>query len=162
MVMGVGWLPASIGGGVRSTSMNYLTSTVLARSNLDMLINTRVTTLTYSSSTAPTVNGVTVAQAPTGTSSYLPLDLAANLFLIQKHTYGSLGQHYNITAAKQVVLSAGTIASAQLLMLSGIGDASALKAKGIASRYNNSNVGQNLIVHPFSAFLHGDEDSVPN
>lgn len=135
--------------------MNYLSSTVLARSNLDMLINTRVTTLTYlSSSIAPSVSGVTVAQSSTGMFYFaLPINHCPELVLTRKTHLWESGHHYNITATKQVVLSAGTVASAQLLMLSGIGNASSLKANGITLRYNNSNVGQNLIVRLSPGFL---------
>lgn len=61
----------------------------------------------------------------------------------------SPGLAYNITASKEVILSAGTIRSAQLLQLSGIGNAALLSTKGIKVKYNNPNVGLNLAVRPF-------------
>lgn len=62
-----GWLPTSVGGGVRSTSMNYLTSDILnSRPNIDILLGTRATTLTYTKSHSPIVNGVTVQQSKKG------------------------------------------------------------------------------------------------
>lgn len=57
---------------------------------------------------------------------------------------------YNITASKEVILSAGAIGSAQLLQVSGIGNAADLSAKGIKTKYNNPNVGLNFAVRPFS------------
>lgn len=45
-----------------------------------------------------------------------------------------------------MILSAGSLATPQLLLLSGIGPAAALTAKGIEVKYNNPNVGSNLIV----------------
>src|SRR5262249_9957467 len=50
----------------------------------------------------------------------------------------------NLTADKEVILAAGTIASPKLLMLSGIGDASALRRLGIKVIENLPGVGQNL------------------
>lgn len=48
--------------------MNYLTDEILkSRGNIDLLINTRVTTLTYKKSSSLSVNGVTVQQTRAGT-----------------------------------------------------------------------------------------------
>ena len=49
--------------------------------------------------------------------------------------------------AREVIVSAGAIASPQLLELSGIGDAQRLKALGIAVRHNLPGVGENLRDH---------------
>ena len=51
------------------------------------------------------------------------------------------------TAAREVVLCGGAIASPQLLMLSGIGDAAALSALGITPVLHRPAVGQNLQDH---------------
>lgn len=108
--------------------MNYLSSSaVTSRANLDILLNTRVVKLTYKSGSSVAASGVTLQQTNSGTQ-------------------------YNITAAKEVILSAGTIASAQLLLLSGIGPSAALQAKGIPVKYNNANVGANLIVRTPPSF----------
>lgn len=80
-----------------------------------------MTTLTYKSGSAVVVNGVTLQQSKTGAL-------------------------YNVTATKEVIVSAGAVASPQLLLLSGIGPSAALKAKGIPVKYNNANVGANLQV----------------
>lgn len=50
-------------------------------------------------------------------------------------------------ARKEVIVAAGTFKTAQLLQLSGIGDARALLKKFILPRYHNPNVGQNLWYH---------------
>ncbi len=52
-----------------------------------------------------------------------------------------------VAAAREVVLSSGSIATPHLLMLSGIGDAVALAAHGIASVLHSPGVGQNLQDH---------------
>jgi choline dehydrogenase len=52
-----------------------------------------------------------------------------------------------ISATREVILSAGTIHTAQLLMLSGVGEASALKRLGIAPVADLPGVGRNLQDH---------------
>ncbi len=52
-----------------------------------------------------------------------------------------------VRASREVILAAGTIHSAQLLMLSGIGNAGALQKLGIAPVANLRGVGQNLQDH---------------
>jgi choline dehydrogenase len=58
------------------------------------------------------------------------------------------GQRKLIKANKGVVLSAGSIASPKLLMLSGIGDGKQLVEKGIDTVVDLPGVGQNLQEHP--------------
>lgn len=58
------------------------------------------------------------------------------------------GEAHTVCCDREVVLSAGAIASPKLLMQSGIGDLKALKAHGIAPLFNLPGVGQNLQEHP--------------
>ena len=63
-------------------------------------------------------------------------------------------------ARKEVILSAGTIGTAQILQLSGIGNANDLKALNIPVLIDNPAVGANLIDHllvPNSFNVKGDE-----
>jgi choline dehydrogenase len=53
----------------------------------------------------------------------------------------------NVSATREVILAAGTIHSAHLLMLSGVGNADELKKLGIAPVANLRGVGQNLQDH---------------
>ncbi|WP_440642567.1 GMC family oxidoreductase [Bradyrhizobium sp. PUT101] len=53
-----------------------------------------------------------------------------------------------LRARREVILAAGAFQSPQLLMLSGIGDAAALRAHGIANVHHLPGVGQNLQDHP--------------
>ncbi|KAF7891691.1 hypothetical protein EAF00_007993 [Botryotinia globosa] len=53
-------------------------------------------------------------------------------------------------AKKEVILSAGSIGSPQILGLSGIGDPNILTKQGIEVPVNNRNVGENLQDHPLS------------
>ncbi|KAF8311886.1 aryl-alcohol oxidase-like protein [Clavulina sp. PMI_390] len=125
--LGISYLAAATGGGIRSTSMNYLTDDILAsRSNIDLLIDTRVSTLTFQGNNSRAVSGVQVQQA-------------------------QFGQLWNFTAKKEVILSAGSINTPQLLMLSGIGNSAELASNGITVRYSNPNVGANLKDHPWTS-----------
>jgi len=61
--------------------------------------------------------------------------------------YAVRGQKREARAAREVIVSAGTIASPQLLELSGIGQAERLKGLGIKVHHNLSGVGENLRDH---------------
>ena len=57
-------------------------------------------------------------------------------------------QVVRVQATQEVILSAGTIDSPKLLMLSGIGDAAQLESHGLAVRHALPGVGANLCDHP--------------
>jgi choline dehydrogenase-like flavoprotein len=57
-------------------------------------------------------------------------------------------------ARREVILSAGAFGSPQILMLSGVGDAEALKAHGIAPLHHSPGVGRNLQDHPDFVFAY--------
>lgn len=57
------------------------------------------------------------------------------------------GQQFTVKASQEVILSAGSVQSPQLLELSGIGNPSVLEAAGIDAKVGNSNVGENLQDH---------------
>ncbi|KAL0954256.1 hypothetical protein HGRIS_005384 [Hohenbuehelia grisea] len=59
-----------------------------------------------------------------------------------------VGPVQNITASKEVVLSAGSIGSPHILLNSGIGDSVALSKVGISPVHHLPSVGQNLTDHP--------------
>ena len=63
-------------------------------------------------------------------------------------TFTRRGQTQTVTARKEVILSAGAIATPKLLMLSGIGDAEALASHGITVQADLPGVGKNLQEHP--------------
>jgi choline dehydrogenase-like flavoprotein len=56
-----------------------------------------------------------------------------------------------VTAKKELILSAGVIGTAQLLLLSGIGDPSELRSKGVEPLVNLPSVGKNVTDQPFLA-----------
>ncbi len=63
------------------------------------------------------------------------------------------GAKQKIAAAREVILSAGSLNSPQLLMLSGVGDAEMLQRAGISTLVNAPGVGRNLQDHWFGSFL---------
>jgi choline dehydrogenase len=63
------------------------------------------------------------------------------------------GVTQRVTASGEVILSAGTINSPQLLMLSGIGDAHHLRAVGVQPRHDLAGVGANLQDHLAGAII---------
>jgi choline dehydrogenase len=68
--------------------------------------------------------------------------------------YSAAGRLHQAAAASDVVLSAGAISSAHLLLLSGIGPAAELRAHGIDVLADLPGVGQNLHDHPLSSVIY--------
>ncbi len=64
--------------------------------------------------------------------------------------YRRRGREQVVGAAREVILSAGALASPQLLMLSGIGPGAQLKKVGISVAADLPGVGENLQDHPYS------------
>jgi len=125
--LGVGWTQSSIGDSKRSSSATgYLAPQFMARKNLDVILETQVTRIFRTGSTTggvPVFRGVEFAQSRSG-------------------------PRFNVTARNEVILSAGSINTPQILMLSGIGDRNALEKLGIDVSVDLPDVGQNLIDHP--------------
>ncbi|KAK5069106.1 hypothetical protein LTS08_008750 [Lithohypha guttulata] len=70
------------------------------------------------------------------------------------------GNILNATAKKEVILSAGTFHSPQILMLSGIGPAPVLEENAIQLYVNNENVGQGLYDHTYySLYVRADPET---
>jgi len=103
--------------GTRVSSARAFLRPNLGRPNLTLLLNANVTKVVFDGDRA---SGVEIAGAD-GVQS--------------------------VKAIREVILAAGTIHSAKLLMLSGIGDAAQLGKLGIKPRANLRGVGQNLQDH---------------
>ncbi|KZT03821.1 GMC oxidoreductase [Laetiporus sulphureus 93-53] len=126
--LGVGFAQYSINSlGRRSSSATAYLEPAINRSNLDVLITTQVTRLIAAVDSAitslPTFTTVEIAQSANGT-------------------------RYTVSANKEIILSAGSINTPQLLLLSGIGAPSALAAHDITLLVNSSGVGAGLQDHP--------------
>ncbi|KAJ6551630.1 aryl-alcohol oxidase-like protein [Mycena capillaripes] len=106
--LGVGWLQETIGGGERSSAAtSYLSSEIQKRPNLHILLNAQVTKLLANKTSAQVAfNGVQFShnQSPSTTT---------------------------VMATKEIVLSAGTIGTAHILLKSGVGNKTELEALGI-------------------------------
>ncbi|MCJ8324586.1 MAG: GMC family oxidoreductase N-terminal domain-containing protein [Rhizobiales bacterium] len=61
--------------------------------------------------------------------------------------YEAVGQMITAKANKEIILSAGSIGSVQIMQLSGIGDAEFLKSVGVKPMHQLAGVGQNLQDH---------------
>ncbi|KAF5346456.1 hypothetical protein D9756_010021 [Leucocoprinus leucothites] len=122
--IGLGWGQATIAYGLRSSSATgHLAS---ASDNVHVLLNSFVTRV-------------------------LPVDEGSNNFRKVELTTSPESPTLNITAAKEVILSAGMINTPQLLLLSGIGPKDELEALGLETIVDNPSVGKNF----------SDQSSIP-
>ncbi|KAI0061458.1 aryl-alcohol-oxidase from pleurotus Eryingii [Artomyces pyxidatus] len=122
--LGMGWLPSTIGGGIRSGSNNYL-KPAEGRSNFDILTSVHVTSVLFAPASGdkePVTVGV-------------------------EYTVGANSPKFEVRASKEVILSAGAVGSPKLLLLSGIGDEAALEALDIPVVKDISDVGKNFADH---------------
>ena len=71
------------------------------------------------------------------------------------------GKRHVARVEREVIVSAGTINSPQILMLSGIGEPQVLAAHGIKVRVPLPGVGQNLQDHPAALLIYGRGDKSP-
>lgn len=118
--LGVGWVQALVDRGVRSSAKAYLAPKYLARKNLDVLLNAHV-------------------------SRVLSHDKSKTFKTVEfKDASGKLK---TLTARRELILSAGAIATPQILMHSGIGDSAVLKPLGIDVLVSLPSVGKNLTDH---------------
>jgi choline dehydrogenase-like flavoprotein len=120
-----GWLQATIGhDGTRSTAAtSYLTSSVMARKNLHIVTDTRVTRV------LPTAGagGLEIRTVEIGSSDS--------------------ADRVQLTASKEVIMAAGSVGTPHILLNSGIGDQEDLKVLGIPIVLHNPSVGSNLTDH---------------
>ncbi|WP_029042260.1 GMC family oxidoreductase [Cucumibacter marinus] len=72
------------------------------------------------------------------------------------------GRSREIVAEREVLLAAGAIANAKLMLLSGIGPGDELKQIGVAPRVELKGVGDNLQIHPMIPLVTRALDGVPH
>ncbi|KAF9483366.1 alcohol oxidase [Pholiota conissans] len=128
-LLGIGWVKSSAAGGVRSSSSTTYLAAANSRPNLTVLINAYVTKLIQTGTASrKAFRSVQFKNSPgTGTSP--------------------AGATVVVNARKEVILSAGSVGTAQILQLSGIGNKNELQTLGITSVLNNPDVGENLSDH---------------
>ncbi|KAJ6625736.1 aryl-alcohol-oxidase from pleurotus Eryingii [Mycena sp. CBHHK59/15] len=119
--LGIGWGQATIKNGSRSSSAtSYLSPQYINRPNLHVLLHSRVTRVLQS-----------------GAGAFRTVEFVQDL----------KGKPTTITAKKEVILSAGSIGTPNILLHSGIGNSSTLSSLGIKPLHNLPSVGQNLSDH---------------
>ncbi|KAJ7269226.1 aryl-alcohol oxidase-like protein [Mycena rebaudengoi] len=123
--LGLGWRQSTIGDGTRSSSAtSYLTPEFIQRENLHVLVHAQVSQLVDPSNVAGKVvfGGVRFSQG---------------------------ASQFTAKATKEIILSAGTVGTPNILMHSGIGDQTILKPLGIPTVLDLPSVGQGVQDHPF-------------
>ncbi|KAJ6594334.1 alcohol oxidase [Mycena capillaripes] len=124
--LGIGWNQETVKDGSRSSSAtSYLAPQYINRPNLHVLLHAHVTRVLQSGSK----------------STFRTVEFVHNL----------QNTRYILTAKKEIVLSAGSIGTPNILLHSGIGNASALSSLGIEPLHNLPSVGQNLTDHSLVA-----------
>ncbi|KAF9530999.1 hypothetical protein CPB83DRAFT_892268 [Crepidotus variabilis] len=123
-IIGIGWTQQSIGGGVRSSSSTSYLRSANSRPNLSVLINAQVTRL-----------------LPTGIENG-KLAFRGVMFANGPNQIPGV-----VLAKKEVILSAGSIGTPQILLLSGIGPQADLQKLHILPLVDNPSVGDNLSDH---------------
>ncbi|KAF8888873.1 alcohol oxidase [Infundibulicybe gibba] len=124
--LGLGWVQLTANGGMRSSSStSYLGPSFLARSNLHVVVGAEVSRV-----------------IKTGAKNGLPTFNRVEF----RSENGALTQ---LTASKEVILSAGSVGTPHILLNSGIGDTQALKSAGVTPLVDLPDVGENLSDHPF-------------
>lgn len=117
---GFGWVDLNIVDGARQSAADAYLRPVLGRPNLTVITDARVTRLNIRNGRCTGVE------------------------------YVRGEEHLHADAIREVVLCAGTVGSAQLLMLSGIGPADHLREVGVDVVLDLPGVGANLHDHPHS------------
>ncbi|KAF8178724.1 hypothetical protein BJ912DRAFT_1063051 [Pholiota molesta] len=125
-LLGVGFVQSAVGGGSRSSSSTSYLAQANSRPGLTVLINATVLKLVKTGTSAKGIQfkSVQFASGP---------GVAAT----------------TVTANNEVILSAGSIGTVQILTLSGIASSATLKNLGINTLINSPQVGKNLQDHPF-------------
>ncbi|KAJ6589198.1 aryl-alcohol oxidase [Mycena capillaripes] len=122
--LGLGWCQSTIGGGKRSTSAtSYLGPKFIHRENLHVLLHAQVSKLVDSRTVGRKLafGGVQFSQG---------------------------GTLFTAKAAKEIILSAGSVGTPNVLLHSGIGDKGTLTGLGIPSLLDLPSVGRNASDQP--------------
>ncbi|KAK1232185.1 hypothetical protein PQX77_004697 [Marasmius sp. AFHP31] len=126
-MIGFGFVQNSIGNGERSSAATAYLAPALKRPNLDVVINSRATKVFASQPSLdgePVINAVQIAPSESGS-------------------------RLNVTASREVILSAGAFGTPQLLLLSGIGPKDRELSKlEIPVILDSPDVGKYLTDHP--------------
>ncbi|KAK7054494.1 hypothetical protein VNI00_003692 [Paramarasmius palmivorus] len=155
--LGMGWAQSTTGGGIRNSAATAYLQPAMKRPNLDILIHTRATKLHSSEPVSEDGKLMirTVELASNATGGIWPWFSPSQKLIVLR-----LGSRINITARREVILSAGSLNTPQLLLLSGIGPKEDLEPLGIPVLHNSPGVGANLTEHPVLPIVFSVDDSV--
>ncbi|KIJ48784.1 GMC oxidoreductase [Sphaerobolus stellatus SS14] len=123
--VGIGFTQSTIGNGARSSSAtSYLSPQVVKRENLFVLLNAQVSRVLSQGDVSGKIS-----------------------FGIVEFTDGVGGPTKQVSAKKEIVLSAGSLATPHILLNSGIGNKTELEEIGIKTVVDNPSVGKNFSDH---------------
>jgi choline dehydrogenase len=128
---GAGWHDLSIAGGIRQSTAAAYLHPIRGRANLTVMTDSRAHALRFA-----------------GTRC-IGVDLVQN------------GRETTVHAAAEVVISAGAVDSPRLLLLSGIGPATELRAAGVDVIHDLPGVGRNLHDHPLCGVVYEAAQPIP-
>ncbi|KAG6841513.1 hypothetical protein C0991_010127 [Blastosporella zonata] len=140
-----GWLQATIKqANRRSSATSYLAYHILNRPNLDVVVGTQVTRIvdTRAQKGTPDLRTVEVAESSTCTRpNFFPFIIFLNVVTLT-------AARIRLVASKELILSLGVIGTPHVLLNSGIGDESELRAFDIPPVLNLPGVGKNFTEMP--------------
>ncbi|KAF9264148.1 aryl-alcohol oxidase [Marasmius fiardii PR-910] len=142
--LGIGFGQSTVLNGARSSSAtSYLGPQFINRPNLHVLLHAHVTHILSERTARNSLafRGVELSQDFGSKPSAIILIQRDETEQPRKETL------HTVTASKEVILSAGSIATPQVLMNSGIGDSQTLKNFGIRTLQDLPSVGKNLSEH---------------
>ncbi|WP_453064351.1 GMC family oxidoreductase [Streptomyces mexicanus] len=128
---GFGWCDNNVVNGKRQSAADAYLRPVMGRTNLDVITDALVLRLRIVHSRSVGVD------------------------------YTRHGEIVSVTAGREVVVSAGAIGSAHLLLCSGVGPAAHLRESGVEVALDLPGVGGNLHDHPLSTLVYTAKRTVP-
>ncbi|KAJ7631424.1 alcohol oxidase [Mycena polygramma] len=126
--IGTTWAKVLVADGERvSSAKSYIQPGLQQYQNLDVVLHSQVTKIVQT--------GVAAHNTP--------------IFRGVQISMSAAGPHYHVNATTEIILSAGTIGSPHILLLSGIGERDQLDAHGIKTILELPDVGKNAQDQPF-------------
>ncbi|KXN82733.1 Oxygen-dependent choline dehydrogenase [Leucoagaricus sp. SymC.cos] len=133
--IGIAWTQFSIANGTRSSAATAYLDPVLDRPNLSVLVNNYVTKI-----------------METAKGSFRAVEFAQNQTSLRQQ----------LTAKKELILSAGVVGTPQILLNSGIGDPVELEKVGVKPVFSLPDVGKNFSTEPMIPFSWAANTTVIN
>ncbi|ORY73614.1 hypothetical protein BCR35DRAFT_333623 [Leucosporidium creatinivorum] len=131
-------------GNGKNVGVSYIASTI------DPSVHRRRTSVGYLEDNAIQPNLVVLTNAHVTRINWSPLKVYGNVVASGVTFVGGDGLPINVTASREVILSAGSVQTPQLLELSGVGDPAILTPLGIPVVVNLPGVGANMQDHPMA------------